>query len=144
MELITSSIFLGPLNEPWDIATKGEESMVNTVERPYEASLRDRDDDDNNIRNVILNMTQDRSSCVCVCFFVLQSQAGLLGCLYQNIGTIQESTLNSWCTQSALSLCFISFKFYPEKSTFNLRTLFTCCDNHWLLSVKLWLTGTVS
>ena len=61
MQSITPSGFLGPLNEPLGIAAESEGSMVNTVGRPSEASLRGRVDDDNNIRNVISNVTQDSS-----------------------------------------------------------------------------------
>ena len=57
MQSNAPNIFLGPLNEPLGVAAESERSMVNTVGRPHEASLRGRGD--NNIRNVISNVTDN-------------------------------------------------------------------------------------
>ena len=55
---VTPNRFLGSLNEPLGVAVESERSIVNTVRRPCEARLRGRDD---NIRNVISNVTEDNS-----------------------------------------------------------------------------------
>ena len=51
-------------------------------------------------------------------------------------------TPNSGAPRCLVYLSLINFNFCPETSTFNFRTLFTCCDNHWLLSTELWLAVT--
>ena len=51
-------------------------------------------------------------------------------------------TPNSGPPRCLVYLSLINFNFCPETSTFNFRTLFTCCDNHWLLSTKLRLAVT--
>jgi len=52
---VTPNAFLGSLNEPLGVPVESERSIVNTVGRPREARFRGRDD--NNIRNVISNVT---------------------------------------------------------------------------------------